>query len=319
MTDGSAPLVSILLPTYNRRDYLRAALASALAQSFRDFEIIVHDNASPADPVDVVESFGDPRVRYYRNPRNMGTTGNVLAAYARARGKYVAILGDDDLWHAEFLATLVAPLEADDSLALAFCDHSIIDAAGHHDDVMTEKVTKRFGRHLLREGVYRPFDEIAVIYRAICVVSAALLRRTDVDWSSIPVELGFSLDLVLAYLAARTGKGCYYVPRRLAHYRYHATSIGSSLRRADQRLANARDAMWYWDQLLRDRTLPRNKRYFEMKIGYNALVIVLGLWRCGEWRQALNQLRQYRDEGLLPPRIFLYHGVYALRLHRVRA
>ena len=319
MSAGAPPLVSVLVPTFNRRDYLRATIAGALRQTFADFEIVVVDNASAVDPAEVVAGFDDPRLRYFRNASNLGVTGNVLAASERARGKYVAILGDDDVWHPEFLATLVPPLEADDSLALAFCDHGIIDREGRPDDAATERVTRRWQRHKLHEGVYRPFDEIALVYRSICVFSAAVLRRADIDWSAIPRELDFSVDVYLAYLAARTGRGCYYVPRRLSQYRYHPTSLGNSLKRADQRLANARDAMFYWDRFLRDRMLSRNKAYFEMKRGFNALVMVLALLRDGRRRQALEQLWRAWTAGLIPPRILLYHLVYALRLHRASA
>ncbi len=319
MSAGAPPLVSVLVPTFNRHDYLRATIAGALRQTFADFEIVVVDNASAVDPAGVVAGFDDPRLRYFRNASNLGVTGNVLAASERARGKYVAILGDDDVWHPEFLATLVPPLEADGSLALAFCDHGIIDRDGRPDDAATERVTRRWRRHKLHEGVYRPFDEIALVYRSICVFSAAVLRRADIDWSAVPRELDFSVDVYLAYLAARTGRGCYYVPRRLSQYRYHPTSLGNSLKRADQRLANARDAVFYWDRFLRDRMLSRNKAYFEMKRGFNALVMVLALLRGGRRRQALEQLWRAWTAGLIPPRILLYHLVYALRLHRASA
>jgi glycosyltransferase involved in cell wall biosynthesis len=318
MREEKPPLVSVLIPTFDRRDYLKATLASVLRQSLGDFEVIVSDNASPVDPADIVAGFADPRLRYRRNPRNLGVTGNVLAACSHARGKYVAILGDDDVWEPEFLATLVAPLEADASLALAFCDHAIIDPDGRPNDAESDRVTRRWRRHRLREGVYRPFDEIALVYRSICVFSASVLRRSAIDWASVPRDLDFSVDVYLAYLAARTGSGCYYVPRRLSQYRYHAGSLASSLRRAEQRLQNARDAIVYWDRFLRDDAIG-NKRYFEMKRGFNAFVVMLALLRSGRRRQALEELWQFWGAGLLPPRILLYHLLYALRLHRASA
>jgi glycosyltransferase involved in cell wall biosynthesis len=317
--DAMPPVVSVLIPTFNRPDYLRVTLASVLRQSFADFEVIVSDNASPSDPAKIVARFADPRLRYFRNPSNLGTTGNVLAAYAHARGKYIAILGDDDLWDQDFLAMMVAPLEADPSLALSFCDHSIIDPEGRVDAATTERVTRRWQRHRLIAGVHRPFDEVALVYRSICVFSATVLRRAAIDWPSIPRELDFSLDLYLAYLAVRTGLGCYYLPLRLAHYRYHPTSLANSLKRADQRLVNARDAIFYWNRFLEDCTIPRHKRYFEMKRGYNALVVVTALLRSGRWRQALGELWRYRSQGLIRPRILFSHLVYALRLHRAAA
>lgn len=317
--EAPRPLVSVVVPTLNRRDYLRMSLASAVSQSLDDIEIIVQDNGSTVDPGEMVASFGDRRISYYHNAATVTQTENIVSACKRARGKYVAILGDDDLWDPQFLATLVPLLERDDSAVVAFCDHNIIDSAGRRDAVMSDKVTRRWQRHLLSEGRHRPFDDIALVYRSICIMSGAVLRRVDIEWDAVPLDARFGIDLYLAYLAARTGKACYYVRRRLAHYRYHTQTLGSSIGRPDQRLANARDAMRYWRCFRQDGALARNRRYFEMKLGLNALVVVTSLWRCGKHGQARDQLWRYLSEGLIRPRIFFDHLVYALRLRRARA
>jgi glycosyltransferase involved in cell wall biosynthesis len=316
---GTGPLISVVIPTYNRLEYLRFALASVVGQSCQDFEIIIQDNAGDVDPTEVVASFHDPRISYRRNATRVSQTANVTAGCARARGKYLAILSDDDAWYPDFLATLIAPLEADDSLVIAFCDHDIIDPQARRNDAETEKVMRRFQRHRLREGVYRPFDEIALVYRSICTFSAAVIRRAAIEWERLPRDTHFSLDLCLAYLAARTGKGCYYVPRRLTMFRFHPHSVGSSLKRVQQRLVNARDAMRYWEIFLRDGAIPRDKAYYEMKLGFNALIIVISLMRCGAWREALGELWHYHGARLLRPRIVLYQLIYAIRLRRMPA
>lgn len=316
---GREPLVSVLIPTFDRPRYLRDTLASAVAQNWRNLEIVVSDNASPADPAPIVASFADARIALYRNSENLGVTRNIMAGLARCRGKYVAILGDDDLWQRDFLATLVAPLERDPSLVLAFCDHGIIDGEGRPDDPTADKVTRRFGRHRLREGVQRPFDRIALVHRAICIVSGAVLRRADFDWRDLPGDLKFGADFYISYLAVRTGKACYYLPQRLAFYRYHRGSLTASLAASEHKLQNAHDAMSYWSRLLHDPALTRDKRYFEMKLAFNALRAAAVLVRCGQWRRAGAQLRRSWSAGLLRPRIFAAHLIYALRLRRARA
>ncbi len=318
--DNAPPLVSVVIPTYNRPEYLRLALASAVAQTYRQLEIVVQDNGSERDPRAVVAAFADPRIAYHHLPATVSQTENLVTACARARGRYLAILGDDDLWHAEFVERLLQPLEQDTSLVLAFCDHGIIDAYGRPDPKSADKVSRRFGRHRLRPGVHRPFDELALVQGAICVYSGALLRRDAIAWKDMRRDIGFGpVDLYVAYLAARTGQGCYYLPERLMDYRYHLGSIGSSLRQADRRAANARYAMLYWEQLLSDQALRRNHRYFEMKRGLNALVAAVSLFRCRRWREAVAELARFWRRGLLPPRILFYHLIYAFRLRRVNA
>src|SRR5689334_25352778 len=103
------PLVSVVIPTYNRPDYLREALSSVVAQRYRNLEIIVQDNASPADIAAVVESFHDPRIRFIRNAENIGQFANFVTVFRRATGKYVACISDDDIWEEDYISTMVPP------------------------------------------------------------------------------------------------------------------------------------------------------------------------------------------------------------------
>ena len=319
MPDDRTPLVSIVIPTRNRPDYLRQALASAARQSYPNLEIIVHDNASDSDPAPIIEAIADPRVRLFRNEQDLGITGNVAAALRKASGEFVAILGDDDVWEPAFVATLVAPMAADEDIVVAFCDHDIIDGEGKLDLPLSDALTKRFGRHRLHEGVYRPFEEIALVYRSICMLSGALLRRDILENGEFPPELVLGLDLYLCYLAARTGKACYYTPERLSHYRYHDRSLTSALDDCESRIANARSALFYWERFLSDDRLGRYRHYFEMKRGLNALVIVASLLRRGDRGRAADEFWRFFRSGVLSPRLVLYHLAYAMRLHRVTA
>jgi glycosyltransferase involved in cell wall biosynthesis len=316
---ASPALVSVVIPTYNRPDFLRISLRSVVEQSYRRLEIIVQDNASDADLGAVIAEFADPRVTLYRNATNIGARENYLAGYRRCTGKYIATLNDDDCWHRDFVSTLAAKLEADDDLVIAFCDHDIIDAEGHVDEGASTDTTRRWGRDLLRDRAYRPFYEIALVRRSICTASAAMLRRDAFDFSDVPPEIGVTIDLYVAYLAARTGLGCYYVPQRLAAFRVHAQSLTNRLENIAWRITEARAAIFYWDRFLRDPAILQGRRYFNMKRGFNALIIVLGMLRQGEWATAFAHLREFLGRGYIRPSIFAYYLIYALRLHRLSA
>ena len=309
-------LVSVVIPTYDRPDYLRLALASAVAQSYPNIEIIVCDNASPRDPSDIVSAFGDPRIRLHRNAQNLGPTPNTLRGVAMANGKYVAILGDDDVWRPDFIATLLAPMEADPEIVVAFCDHDIIDAKGALNAVATEQVTRRFGRHLLRDGVYRSFDDIALVYRSICVVSGSLIRKDAIDWSRIPDGLPISVDLYIDYLLATAGGSCVYISTRLMQYRYHSlqnaytfTNIHRSWR------ADLRWTLDLWMTFLRDDRLT-SQSYIKMVCARKAMLILVDRLRRREWRGTGADLAQFRRWGLLDPRTLYYHVFYFLRFRR---
>jgi glycosyltransferase involved in cell wall biosynthesis len=307
--DPGQPLVSVVIPTYDRPRYLQLALASALAQTYRRLEVIVQDNASPEDPSVLVAAFADPRVRFYRNSQNIGQTPNILAAVARATGPYVAILGDDDLWQPDFIATLVAALESHPDVVVAFCDHDIIDSEGRRDAATTERISRRFGRHRMRRGVHRRFDDIALVYRSICVVSGALIRRDAIDWCSIPQDIPLSSDIYVAYLLAATGRSCWYAPERLMQYRYHRSAI-TNLNRS--KIGEAEWGLAFWSTFLRDRRIGHHA-YYKMVCARKGVLIVLDRLRRRDWKGIGEKLVVLFKMGLIDPRVILYHLFYFVR------
>jgi glycosyltransferase involved in cell wall biosynthesis len=304
---GLAPLVSVIIPTYNRPTYLREALASAVGQTLADIEVIVQDNASTEDPREFIAALGDPRVQLYRNETNIGLTRNWALALQRARGKYISVLCDDDRFRPQYLERLVAQLEADQDLVAAFCDYEVIDEHGQANPSATEYATRRWQRHKLRPGVYRPFSEIAVLYRAVPISS--VYRRDAIDLD-LPMEIGGNHDVYLAYLAARTGRGCYYTPERLMEYRHHS---GTNTRLS---VDSARAAVYCWGQFAADDRVAEARRYTMSMRGFALLRLSHLLYRAGEIRAACTELGRLAVQCLLHPTWPLWCVVYALRLSR---
>ncbi|GJL51096.1 MAG: hypothetical protein NPIRA01_23230 [Nitrospirales bacterium] len=99
-----AKLVTIGIPTYNRANgFLPQALESAIAQTYENLEIIVSDNCSSDDTETVVKGYGDPRVKYFRHPKNIGPLGNSNFCLKQAKGIYFLQLHDDDIIDADFI------------------------------------------------------------------------------------------------------------------------------------------------------------------------------------------------------------------------
>jgi glycosyltransferase involved in cell wall biosynthesis len=96
------PRFTIGIPTYNRADFLRQALDSALSQTYPDVEVLICDDASQDRTAEVVKAYGD-RVRYHRNATNIGMYPNFAKAIELASGEYFSLLQDDDLIHRDFV------------------------------------------------------------------------------------------------------------------------------------------------------------------------------------------------------------------------
>jgi glycosyltransferase involved in cell wall biosynthesis len=114
------PTVSVVITSYNYGRYIGAAIESVLTQDFRDFELIISDNASTDDSIEVISRYlGDERVRLIRRPTNIGAIANYQAALQETNGRYIASLSADDFFLAGHLRTMVRYYE----------DHSDVDVA----------------------------------------------------------------------------------------------------------------------------------------------------------------------------------------------
>lgn len=126
------PLVSIIIPAYNRARFLPETLDSVLGQSVTDIECIVVDDGSTDGTKDIVARFcaRDPRVRYLRQ-ENRGPSAARNYGLAEARGRFIQFLDSDDIIVADKFAKQVKQLDSTRDLALSYCDYRYCS----HDDV----------------------------------------------------------------------------------------------------------------------------------------------------------------------------------------
>lgn len=115
------PLVTVLVPTFNRRRYLPAAVGSVVEQTYRNLQIIViNDGGTPVR--DIVKSFNDPRILLLERKQNRGKACSLNQALGYAEGKYIAYLDDDDIYYPHHVETLVGLLEGPGDCGAAYSD-----------------------------------------------------------------------------------------------------------------------------------------------------------------------------------------------------
>jgi glycosyltransferase involved in cell wall biosynthesis len=114
------PTVSIMMPFLNREATLSRAVQSALAQTFRDWELIAVDDGSTDRSVEVLQSFGDTRIRVVRHERNRGVAAARNTAVHASMGEYIALLDSDDEWLPSKLERQIEAMRADEKMR-AFC------------------------------------------------------------------------------------------------------------------------------------------------------------------------------------------------------
>ncbi|AKG23267.1 glycosyltransferase family 2 protein [Calothrix sp. 336/3] len=278
---NSTPLVSVITPTYNRPEYLQIALRSAIQQTYQNIEIIVSDNCSEQNPQEIINSFADSRIRFFRNTQNLGMFQNTMGAAQKAQGKYIAFLLDDDVWEPDFLAKLVPNLEANPDLALAFCDHYVINGDGSINYTLTEEYSQAFHRANLSEGIYQPFIKQALVDGAVSSATASVIRRDVVEWSKIPAEVGGSWDIFINYLCCHSGLGAYFVPEKLTNYREHENTDTQQSGKSNyqSKIKKAEADLFCYQQLLKDTNLREFHDFFQQKKNHISTTLGIGLMR----------------------------------------
>jgi len=158
----TSPRVSVVIPTYNRAHFLAEAIESVLAQTFRDWEMIVVDDGSTDDTPRVVERYGG-QLTYLRQP-HLGTSAGRNAGIARARGQFVAFLDDDDVWLPGKLAAQLEVFERYPQAGIVGCGESLMDPSGrvYYECPAKPQVT---------------YKELVVRYPVMGYTTGALVRK----------------------------------------------------------------------------------------------------------------------------------------------
>jgi glycosyltransferase involved in cell wall biosynthesis len=130
--DTTARMISIVLPTYNGARYIEQAIESCLSQTYRYLELIVVDDGSRDDTTVKVEAYlgRDRRVRLVRHDRNRTLPVALNTGFAAAGGDYLTWTSDDNIYHPEALAKMLAFLEARADVGMVYTDYSFIDQDG---------------------------------------------------------------------------------------------------------------------------------------------------------------------------------------------
>src|SRR4029079_986590 len=173
------PKLSIGLPVYNGENFLAQAVDSILVQDFRDFELIISDNASTDRTAEICRRYAesDPRVRYVRFEKNQGASRNFCYAFELARGEYFKWAAHDDICAQGFFRRCVERLDASGSeVVLVYPRTQMINEFGVPIpwNIETVECTQR-----------RPHQRLALVLRELCILSSqfgvirtAALRRT---------------------------------------------------------------------------------------------------------------------------------------------
>ena len=236
------PVVSVLMPCWNRDRFVADAIRSVLAQTFTNLELIVVDDGSTDGTREVVASFPDSRLRCLHR-EHRGISAALNAGLAAARGRYIARLDSDDLWRPEMLATQVAVLEARPDVDLVYSRAECTDSNWKLLD-MTWGYPLRFPGETFRSMVYND---------CTCNITVVCRRECFDRVGAYDESLETSEDLDMWLRVARHYR-FEFTDRVLARVRLHGGSITGGISASRDEQMERRGLVF--DKLFADPTLP---------------------------------------------------------------
>lgn len=228
------PLITVAMSVYNGARYLPEQLDSVLAQRGVELELVAVDDGSTDDSVVVLRDYAgrDRRIQVHLNPSNLGPTRSFERAMSLGHGELIAPCDQDDRWHPDKLAILLAALGPRD---LAYCNSRYIDECGRATGrCVADDLTMMAG--------LRP---LSFVFANSISGHAALLRRSLFDViHPLPAELYYDWTLAM-FAAAR--QGIVYVDRPLVEFRRHPQAFSSLGQRSGNRMTS-RQRRWFRDR-----------------------------------------------------------------------
>ena len=192
-----SPILSIGLPVYNREKFLRQSLDALLDQTFATFDLIISDNASTDGTEDICREYArrDERIRYYRNPSNIGAPRNFNRTFELSSTKYFKWATSDDLCGPQFLELALGVLERDPTVVLCYAKSMTIAEDGSPLEDYEDQL------HLVEANASQRFMRLLTSIR-LChqhqgVIRSAALRQTGMLKDHISSDVNLLAELTL--------------------------------------------------------------------------------------------------------------------------
>lgn len=202
-------LVSIIMPSFNTVQYIANSIQSVIDQTYENWELIIVDDCSTDNTDAVVAGISDTRIRYLKNEKNSGAAVSRNYALREAKGRWIAFLDSDDIWHPEKLERQLAFMK-EKKYAFTFTDYRI-QLNGKwmpYINIGPDVVDKR------KMYNYCYFSTITVMYdrNVVGLIQIEDLRKNN-DYAM--------------WLQAVEKTKCYRLPECLSYYIKHEDSVSS--------------------------------------------------------------------------------------------
>lgn len=259
------PMVSVVIPTYNRKDLLKEAIDSVLAQDYSNLEIIVADNASTDGTKELIEEYSvtHSNIVYFRHNENIGQVENGKFAYKKARGDYYFFLCDDDSMVGQtFFSHAVDTMEANKTIVIT-----------HAISLIYNERTKRYRSLRIDSPLVEHGFMNYIKCSSVIVGFFMLIRKSVLDESGILMYDTYYHDFWIFHILSIYGKIA-FLPEICGIYREHLDSDTNSAKHLDH-LENIVDTGIYFMEKVKDKLPSSCKNHDIVKHPYKIGIICM--------------------------------------------
>jgi glycosyltransferase involved in cell wall biosynthesis len=215
-----SPRISVIMPAYNHEGFIEEAIASVLAQSIGDFELLIHDDGSTDNTLSLAQKAAENDARItVSTGANMGLAGVLNKMVRDAKGEFLAICAADDVLHRDRLAWGLADLDAHPEVSVAFTDITCIDQDGK----------PYTGNQGLSHPPLEPKELVGRMLLGNCLSLSTAMGRRDAILAEgmIPTDLLQAPDYAL-WMSLLTSSSLYVRPGMGAKHRVHDHNLGNA-------------------------------------------------------------------------------------------
>jgi glycosyltransferase involved in cell wall biosynthesis len=260
------PKVSVVIPTYNRADFICDAIDSVLSQTYKDYEIIVVDDGSTDNTREVLKKYGDQIKYIYQENKRQGAARN--NGIKHSTGEYIALLDSDDMWLPHKLEKDVACIESDDRIGVVYSNAILLYYPSNR-----QKKTKIYVARgdVLIQAIKRVYIDFAT-----CGVSPTLIRKECFDKVGLFNESRYIMEdyEMLVRIASKYHFG--FVNEASTLYRLHQTNDSSNFDEKKISMLKTQDVIFQNEELMPRISHLRNIAYSNVYLAIGVLYCIVG-------------------------------------------
>ena len=233
--------VSICIPTYNGEAHLKETIESVLNQNYSDIEIVICDDGSTDSTEEIVKSFGDSRIHFYKNDKNYGLGGNWNQTVSKSTGEFVKLLCQDDILFPDAITIQAEALKSNPSATCCIGNTTVID---ENDKEIMKRF--RFKKDAIKNG--KKYAKKSFLGRNIYAEPANLMYRGQYFdiFGGYDTSLKYTIDWDFAIKLSCVGN-IYCTNKPIMSFRINSGSETSRLYSEENKLL-IKDTMMLFDK-----------------------------------------------------------------------